>query len=257
MKDKKNMILIIVGIILIIITIIAIYWSNKIEQNKPHIPPKPVIPVKNIAIRVKNYNTFYSIQNTINSNYDDITKSYLVKEIYFKKSNENKKIFYYINGYLVTNSIDGINNSMEIENYLLIVENNNYELILLENNIDNLEKYANEYKKDNYIVNYKGLMQNITTNISEVLTTYIAYFQLLTVYKPNEAYNMLTSETKAKYNNYDDFYNNRHDIYNKISTNIFSYRVDKENNKNYEIIDVKQRRIKIYENNIMDFKISY
>jgi len=77
-------------------------------------------------------------------------------------------------------------------------------------------------------------------------------------FDPELAYNMLTADTKNKYLNYADFYNQIPDVYNNLSSAIFAYsKKEKEDIIEYYIKDDSQNDIKIIEYDIMNFKISY
>ena len=72
------------------------------------------------------------------------------------------------------------------------------------------------------------------------------------------AYNMLSDTSQANYQNAEELKQNIDIIYNKYSSKIFAYNKEqKENYTIYNIIDFNQNHLKLYEYNIMDYKIDF
>lgn len=207
---------------------------------------------------ITNYNEFFSIQNAINKQ-NDFNTSFVVKEIYISKNNNNK--YYFINGSLFVNDIgEETVDYTESVNYLLIVDNknNNYKIEQLDDDIKNLERYAKNYDILNKDISSGNSLVNSSVNTEQIVTTYIEYFKYMLALDTEQAYEMLTNETKDNYVNYNDFYNQAPDIYNKLTSRLFSYSKKEQDNKIvYSAEDNNRNKIKIYENSIMDFKISY
>ena len=143
--------------------------------------------------------------------------------------------------------------------YILIVDSNNfYELLEVSESIDHLESYAKNYPVKEVNINSHKKMESGTTSIERVISVYIEHFKNMIVVDPLAAFNMLSDNTQKKYVGYSDFYNQSIDVYNKLSSKIFGLNQKKEENVNiYYIDDNNRNKIIIYEEDIMNFKISY
>lgn len=298
MEEHKKKILTLVGVILIFIALIVVILSiifkdEKInEPNKPSSNPNKVI-AKEIE-ELKDENLFFSVQNAINNYYsmlsnkntdyivsildndykreknitsnniynvlksDYETVNYIAKSIYY---NPNSSItYYFINGYLSNLSMmeDDYQYYPNINFLIIVNENNNYYNIMpLDDNID-IENFAKNYDIKNRQITGNTLLSSYTMSEKNKLSVYITEFIDLMVYDNKRAYDMLDEETKNKYNGIDDFKNQLMDIYNYLSTLIFSFSSKEVNGeKVYSIIDDNQNKITIYEKNIMNYKIGF
>lgn len=298
MEEHKKKILTLVGVILIFIALIVVILSiifkdEKInEPNKPSSNPNKVI-AKEIE-ELKDENLFFSAQNAINNYYsmlsnkntdyiisildndykreknitsnniynvlksDYETVNYIAKSIYY---NPNSPItYYFINGYLSNLSMmeDDYQYYPNINFLIIVNENNNYYNIMpLDDNID-IENFAKNYDIKNRQITGNTLLSSYTMSEKNKLSVYITEFIDLMVYDNKRAYDMLDEETKNKYNGIDDFKNQLMDIYNYLSTLIFSFSSKEVNGeKVYSIIDDNQNKITIYEKNIMNYKIGF
>lgn len=258
MKDRKKIILIILAIVFILIIILAIILgmrnnnSNIIDGNNNESMSNNQKTFK----KVDNYKEFFSIQNTLNDN-KKLSTSYVITELYLNQIGNTK--YYFINcssfeSDMFLETINYDNNNY----YLLIANNNYYELIRINEEIIDLMVYAKNYDVKIKNINNGQSLKNGETTEENVISIYLTYFKDLLISNPELAYNMLDDTTKKKYSDYNNFYNNIINIYNKLSAKIFAYNKDANNNKNvYHIEDNNRNKIIIYENNIMDFKISY
>lgn len=294
-KNKKKVITIIVMILVVfgLLTVLLSYLLPQKTVEKPNKNPDSInINVSKKIEILKDQELFFGIQKIINNFYEKIqykeTENILniLSDEYIKEKNINKNnvfsylksdyqivsytpkivyynsnssvTYYFVNGYLMDIPFDE-ENSIYYDNinFLIIVDSsNNYQIMPFESS--NILNYAN-----NYNIQYKEINNNFYFNkniISEEtkLTIYLNEFINLLIYKPDKAYNMLNDETKNKYLSYTDFENQIINIYEKYSTEIFSYASNEKNNKTeYTIIDDNQNTIKITEYNIMDFKIGF
>jgi len=202
----------------------------------------------------KNINT-NNLYNVIKSDYENI--SFIAKEIYY---NPNSSItYYFVNGYLIDMKM--LEEDFYYEgsiNYLIIKnKNNNYVIKPLDNNT-NIESIAKSYVINNKDIDNNYRLSFDTISEESKLTSYITEFMSLLMYDNKRAYQLLDDNTKNKYLGYDDFNSKLVEIYNTLSSKIFSYSSSNKNGKTiYNIIDDKQNNITIYENNIMDYKIAY
>lgn len=257
MDKGKKMILIFLGLLMIILLIIICIFNMKRNDDsiiKDPSNPNPSVTDKNFA-RVNDYDEFYGIQKAVNDNIN-INESFIAEEIY--ANNGNLK-YYFINGIIIENNlVTDTTNYRNSVNYLVIVDSNNfYEIKELESNIEDLQGYANNYDFQNKQINSNKKFKNISITSEDLLKSYLAYFKNLLINDSLKAYDMLSKETKAKYNNLEDFSNKKYDIYNLLSSNIFSYSKQDKNETIYFIEDNNRNKITIHETSIMNFKITY
>jgi len=265
MNNSKNKILIGIVVVLLIVTLIVIYLgtreselnnSNNPDNNNPN--NNNIAEISKSFSKVKNYNEFFSVQNTINDNLE-ITQSYICKEIY--TNNDSTTKYYFVNGSITESLMDDeTTNYEESVNYLLIVKpfNNSYKIIKLNKNIPDLLEYAKNYDIKHQEINSSKRMADGTDSLPTVLKYYLEHFKSMLFFDIKLSYDMLLNETKNKYNGYLDFYNQRQYVYDNISSSIFSYSQKKfDDYTEYYIKDEKQRDIKIIEYGIMNYKISY
>lgn len=208
--------------------------------------------------QVNKYSEFFSVQTAIN-NTNDINTSYIAKEMYVSKSDNNH--FYFIDGSLLVNDIgEETVDYTESVIYLVVIdtETQNYEVTKLVQSINNLESYAKNFKVSNKEIKNNKKFKMTTLSTEKLITTYIEYFKYMLVLDTKEAYNMLYTTTKENYVDYNDFYNQVPNIYNKLTSKLFSYSTMKNDGKNkYAVEDDNRNRIVIYEDGVMNFKISY
>lgn len=256
MNNKKKYIIGILMLIFVFITIIVIC----LNMNKEPVTPEP--PIENPQItkrfeRVKDYEEFFNIQSTLNDFGNvDISSTYTIKELFVKSINN---IHYYFINACKFSEMDYVKN----EYYILILDKStkSYELSKINENITNLEDYAKNY--DVIELNIKSSKKLISNNFSteNLLVIYMEYFKQLLIYDPIIAYNLLTDSAKSNYFGYEDFNAKKFDIYNNLSSQIFSFyeaeQKDSEWQKIYYFEDNNRNKVTIYEEDIMNFKISY
>lgn len=288
----RNKVLIIIGVIIGIISILAIILSffvkkDKTPDDKPPIDEPTLILKKDIE-RLNDEDTFFTIQNILNEYYELVTSNSsklnnIVDPDYLKNNtlsslNPNnfkvvnftpEKIYYNpgssITYYFITGSVEDLDMLLDestfyknINNLLIVDERTNkYVIRPISNNI-NIEDYAK-----NYNILEKEITSDYTFNKTTIkeenkLTLYLNNYKSLLISDPEKAYSILTDAAKGKYDDYNDFYSNIESIYERLSTKIFGIS-KKENGKQniYNIIDDNQNNIIIYENNIMDYKIYF
>jgi len=253
-KDKK-WILGIMLLVFLLIIILALFLSKREQpvENPTSGNNEPIINNQNIFKKIDDYNTFFSIQSTINSDSSiDINTSYIVNEIYVNND------YYFIHCDLIEGS-----NYYKDEYLLLKLDSNsnNYELTKIDENVVDLEKYAKNYNVQPIsIINNNNKYMSVQTSILNVLTTYVNYFKKMLLYDVDKAYNMLSDDTKAKYVDINDFKVKHMEIYSNLSSKIFSLNINEEQDnktKTYYFEDDNRNKITIYEDSIMNFKISY
>ncbi len=204
---------------------------------------------------LKNGINIDNVLNIIYSNYEDV--SFLIKKIYFL---EGETItYYFINGYLLNQYI--YNEEVKYYgdvNYMIIVNSNkSYRIYPLTDS--NFNDFVNNFVfRDNLSINSNFSLKFNEISEKNKLVTYINQYKLLMYVDVDYAYSLLTDNAKNNYLSISDYENNIDNIYNKLSSVIFSF--SKDNNDEfvlYNIIDNNNNKIKIYEYNTMDYKIDY
>ena len=178
--------------------------------------------------------------------------SYSAKSM-FKKTLDDTT-YYFVNGYIIINNENAAyyNNI----NYLVTVNGNTYNLYPLEanSNIDSFDKFdVNGITADN------GMFLN-SLNYTEKnkLISYIAEFVNLMNVDVNYAYELLSETEKSKYYSVNDFYNNYLDKYSDLSIMVSYYnKSESGGNTIYDITNEDNVKIKITEQNVMNYKIEF
>ena len=292
---KNNQKIIIIGIVglLILTSFLAVYFS--LNMSEPKNPSKEPNISKEIT-RLKDTNTFFSLQNAINYFYDlreqnktnellellnkeyinnhNITEnnvleninldnesvSFNIEEVYY---NANSDItYYFLKGYIVGESFLDAATYNDNKYFLVIVDiDNNYVVMPIEN-INNLETYAKNYNIENLEINNNSEFKMLKLDDKNKVFNYINKFTDLLYLDSNKAYNMLDNNTKGIYTSIDDFINNKNNIYQKLKVK-FNY-VEKEENENNIIYSLQTKdnegntiSINIIEYFPYDYKIGF
>ncbi len=220
------------------------YYHNIHLGNK-----KEIYNVLEDGYKKDNNLTEDNVLNYIKADYSDST--YIIKEIYY---NPNSRVTYYFtNGYLYNNSEDDESSYYDSVKFIVIIKNNHYVIKPLDNSVNYLN-YVNNCVIEDININNSNILLNNTINEQNKLILYLNEFLNLLIYNPERAYNMLDANTLKKYTDYNNFYSERNNIFNKLSTNILSYN---KSDNIYRIKDFKQNDIVITEERILDYKIGY
>ena len=183
--------------------------------------------------------------------------NYMAEEIYY---NPNSSVtYYFINGSLNRNSIMGDEYQFtKGVSFLIIVDEYNDEYVLKPIETTDLFAYAEGYDMVERELESKHTFSALDIPVKNKLSTYLGIFVNFLIYNPQEAYSLLTDDTKNNYQNYDDFKNKASMLYQSFSSKVFSYSEEKsEEYTIYKIIDDQQNKFVIYESGIMNYKISY
>ena len=263
------------------------------DPDKPTLPEEPSLELNKEIAKLDDDSIFFTIQNIINDYYNLIftgdtsallqvldpkyiqeyhitsdniysiirndynMPSYVVSDIYYNP--DSSFTYYFINGYLMDIPLVGTDYDFyDSISYLIIVDESTKQYVLRPISTMNIEEYANNY--DIEVKKFTSDNSFKITTISEdsKLTTYLSEFVNLLVYFPDEAYQLLSDEKQKEYTNYDHFVSQVVEIYDKLSTRVFSYGSKKSDGiKIYEVIDDNQNKIIIYEYGINDFRITY
>ena len=299
MENKaQRKVLIIVGIILVVIAILAYILSLFVSDDHIDEPTDPGIDNPSEVIRdeivlLDDESVFFSIQNVINQYYNYIFEentrelfllldpeyideysitsyniysvigndygiaSYVAKNIYY---NPNSAVtYYFVNGYLTSNSIMGDEYQyVDDVSFLIIVDEATHRYVLRPIEVSDLCNYAENYHIVDRNIEEGNRFQVSTYSLESKLTTYLSEFINLLINHPEEAYRLLDDDTKLSYQSYQDFESHIVDIYNMLSSRIFSYSSREEDGVVvYDIIDNKQNEITIYEYSLMNYQISF
>ena len=277
-KNKFALILIVIMVLAILICLVLLEnkdGSNDNGEDKSIKVDKDVEIIGDKFKILNNQNIFFSIQNSINEYYENITDvnyvskimiseyepvtynvydSYIIKKAYYL--NLDNKSIYLVCGNLSANSFAD-EESANRDNVCYFVLTKNNTIRLKELDIVNMESYLSTlYYKGSIHVD-DGIKYSITNTTDESkLSYYLAYFINLLLYNPEEAYTYLDDNMLKYYNSYEVFNEYIYNIYDKLSSVIFSYAEESNTNKKvYRVTDNNQNNIIITENNIMDFKI--
>ena len=250
--SKKTIILASItgALLLLIIILLLIKPNKKIPLNK-----------------LKDDTLFFEINSLINDKLkstNNETYSYMTTDIYYKET--EKIIVYFTKGYVLHYEPD-LTFSDNVY-YLLKNKGASYEVTILDN-VTDLKEYANNYEITDDIISSPLIPTTIYMKDYKEkykLSYYISIFLTELNNKPSEAFNRLTEEQKQKYQDINDFQNNKTYIIKTLSADISSYKKEEKNNKNIYTITITTtstdntityNTITIYENSTMDFTIDY
>ncbi len=302
-KNKQKIILIGIVVILLLTSAFAIFLSLQSSNDNPPIDSNEGnIPSLNKEIvRLTNESLFFGVQDAVNSYYralvnnnnlevyylledeykennglttanaatrlNEFTNSptFIAEEIYYNPN--SKTTYFFASGY--TKDIPIMEGEVKYYakiNFLVIKdENNKYVIRPLDNNL-NIESYAESYNIKEVLARNDTSFKTSELENKYKVTYYINTFQDLLYLDPKKAYNLLDSEKKEFFTNYqsEDGYNEtlfleyRDTIavsltknYNTLDTSI------KNGEKIYHETDADGDSITIREKAIMDFQIGF
>ena len=282
--NKKNMSIVIsIIIILLIFAAILILKNINDNQSKPNNFDHDVVDNENIKLSVLNDDSdYFNVQNIINTYYmkltnrkianvydmldfdyiqkNNITKdnlttkidnnhgdvSFTAKKIYYL--NKNNRHYYFVNGYIIEQYVDGSFDYNKNINFFVTVDHNLFSIYPLNNS--NYNDFVNSYNFEE-----KALFSRYNTikvDTSKKLSTYIANFLYLLNINSQDAYDYLDDDAKRKYKTPNDMKIGA----KKLTSVVFSYEYD-ELSSSYKVLDNKLNEIIIKENGIMNYKISF
>ncbi len=201
--------------------------------------------------------TSNTIHGFVKTGYQDI--SYYSKLMYVKSSGN---IFYYfVEGEeQLYNFIEERLTEEEKIAYLVIVDKNNDTFSITPLKTLSFFEYAKNYiVSSNKQVKANAYNSYFKDSIDDeiICSYYINYFKTLLYLNSEKAYNMLESNYKASFEDYEDFVNNLQKIYDRLNPRLLNYSVKGENGKRvYSIINNNNIRIEMTESSILNFKIS-
>ena len=232
--------------------LINAYYFEMTSNNKTallNIMDPSYIVTKNI--------TENNISNFIVTGYEDIT--FVSKVIYAK--GQNNIMYYFVNGEeQLYNFADEELFEKENINYLVTIDINNGAYSITPLTGSSLFDYAQSYKmlssKKIELNNYNEYKAS-TYSDQTISVYYLNYFRIMLYLNTEKAYNMLSSEYKNSFNDYEDFVNHLESIYELLNSNILSYAVKGENgSRYYSIISNNEQRIDFNETAIMNFAVT-
>ena len=295
--QKKVLIIVGIILIVIALAAYALSLFIKDDSSdNPSVNPEPNNPVDTFQekiARLEDESLFFGVQKVINDYYNSIfeedTKTllsildpvyiednqiigsniyriigsdygitnYIAKEVYY---NPNSSVtYYFVSGDLTSNSIMGDEYQfLEDVSFLIIVDESNRNYILKPIDTSDLSSYAEDYHLVEREIESGAIFTEVQITEENKLSNYLAIFINFLMDNPEEAYHLLDDETKNNYSSYNDFLAQVVDLYQRLSSKIFSYSsVEEDDMVVYEVVDDNQNRITIYEYHIMDFQISY
>lgn len=183
--------------------------------------------------------------------------SYVAKEIYYNP--DSSVTYYFVRGDLSSNSIMGDEYEfLEDVCFLVVVDESNHNYVLSPIEVSDLFSYIENYNMTERELNSGFSFSEVSISVQNKLSTYLALFINYLIDHPEEAYNLLDDDTKDHYQSYSNFLNQVFELYQGLSSKVFSYSSREEDDRLvYEVVDDHQNRITIYEYHIMDFQISY
>lgn len=297
-KAQRKVLIIIAIILTIIAisAYVLSLFIGKDSPDTPSVEPQPNEPTdifRDEIVRLEDESIFFGVQKVINDYYNSIFEgdtrtllsildpvyieehqilanniyaiigsdygitNYVAKEVYYNP--DSSVTYYFVSGNLTSNSIMGDEYQfLEDVSFLIIVDESNRNYVLRPINASDLSNYAENYNMVERDLESGAIFTEIEITEVNKLSNYLAIFINFLIDNPEEAYKILYEDTKINYQNYNDFANQVVDLYQKLSSKIFSYSSREDNNCIiYEVVDDKQNRITIYEYHIMDFQISY
>ena len=295
MEKAKKKILIIIGIILIVIAVLAYILSlnNDFEEDVPINPNNPDIEddvFRDDIALLEDEAVYFGVQKIINDYYnaifneetskilemlDPIYKeenmiqannlysfiqnvgiaNYLAYEIYY---NPNSSVtYYFVDGSLSGNSVMGDDYTFFLDVQFVIIVDNDYHYVLKPIKTDNIFSFAQDYEMTERKLDSDLTFEGVSVSVQSKLSNYMAIFVNFLIDNPSEAYKLLSSSFKKHYGSEKKFIDESFQLYEKISSKIFSYSSESSGEENiYTIIDDKQNKWIIHENRVMDFDIS-
>ena len=197
--------------------------------------------------------TASNIYNYINHNYANA--AYTPKEIYY---NPNSDItYYFIDGYVLNYTV-GSAALIPHTKFLVIVDESTNRYVIRPIMTNDLENYIGSYNiKVRELTSGNALVTRAISE-KEKITTYLSEFINLLINVPEEAYELLTDSKKTEYGSEVDFESQVPNIYESLSSVIFSYASNEEKDRTvYSVKDNNQNSITIYEYGIMNYQISF
>lgn len=297
-NKAQRKVLMIIAILILIISILAYVLSLFVGDDNPDDPldpgsDNPSEVVRDEIVLLEDESVFFSVQNVINQYYNYIFEentselfllldpeyldeygitsnniysvigndygitSYMANNIYYNP--DSSVTYYFVTGYLTSNSIMGDEyRYTDSVSFLVIVDETTSYYVLRPIETSDLRNYAENYHIVDRNIEEGNRFQVSTYSLENKLTTYLSEFINFLINNPEEAYQLLDDDTKLSYQSYQDFESHIVDIYNMLSSRIFSYSSREEDGVVvYDIIDNKQNEITIYEYSLMNYQISF
>ena len=297
-NKAQRKVLMIIAILILIIAILAYILSLFVSDDHIDEPTDPGIDNPSEVVRdeialLEDESVFFSVQNVINQYYNYIFEentselfllldpeyldeygitsnniysvigndygitSYMANNIYYNP--DSSVTYYFVTGYLTSNSIMGDEYQyVDDVSFLIIVDEATHRYVLRPIEVSDLRNYAENYHIVDRNIEEGNRFQVSTYSLESKLTTYLSEFINLLINNPEEAYQLLDDNKKKEYQSYQDFESHIVDIYNMLSSRIFSYSSREEDGVTlYDIIDNKQNEITIYEYSLMNYQISF
>lgn len=239
---------------------------------------------------VKDYTTFFSVTREVNNYINSISRSdksdiinlldsryvdnnsidILLDTVNYSPLTElsannikyvmfNKNYLYLVKGKIVENDFDY--SKVIDENYIVIVlhdvMNNSYSIYPVDN--DNYKKIVNSIKKINIDSNSsnKMIVSNSLSDV-DVCKLYFSDYISKIFNNPEEAYKLLSSDTKKRFTSYAEFSNYIDNNIEKFTSISKLCRADKlDDNRIYRVIDENNNSYTFNETGVMNYQVNF
>ncbi len=218
--------------------------------------------IRNAAIdkskvqKLNDLNTYLTIEEVINSsNSDELTETeYVIKDAYYLK--DGLVYAYFLNGYSITTNFGSEPEYNDNINYIFKIDGITYMYEPIETS--DVYEYAKEYNTENIAFESENILPSSEYTEKNKLEFQISRFLDLISANKDEAYNMLSDNEKETFASPEDLYSQKDSLLNIVSPNVKEFSVEKKRKKNiYDITDINDTNIKIYETDIMNYTIEF
>ena len=242
MKDKKLIVPILFGVLLVIYLILNSITNKVVEDSR----------VKELT----NEEVYFTIENTINSdNADELSEAnYTIKKGYY--ITHGLYDVYFLNGYTIENNIAEKFIYNDNINYIFILKGLTYKFERI--NTNDVYEYAKNFNVEDISLTTDSILPSLNFTEKIKLESYIARFTNLLLTDRKEAFDFLSDDEKERYSNETNLINQKDSILNKLSPAIDTYSKEEGKKYNtYHITDYLNNKITIIEYSVTDYKIDF
>ncbi len=207
--------------------------------------------VSNNGINGTNISSFFK------TNYHSMT--YYSKMMYVKSNDQIA--YYFVSG--EEQLYDMVDERLyEVENvfYLVTIDKVNDAYSIMPIKTTSFFDYAKNYEpsgKKKVTSNAYNTYFSDNYNDERITNYYLNYFKTILFLNSEKAYNMLESDYKATFEDYEDFNKHLTEIYDKLNSKLMRFAVKGEDGKRvYSAVGENQSRYDMTETSIMNFKIT-
>lgn len=230
------------------------YYVNDIYQKLDSSDYDGILDVLDPDYKTLNKVDKSNIKELITQN---IEVAYITHNVYIK--GKDNIVYYFIDGEEQYTDYmgDGAYSIKDDVYYMIVLDEETKSYSIRPLKVDNLFNYAQGFSlNNNKKVKSTEKFYNKPISDETISLTYLNYFKSLLIIYPEKAYNMLDDNSRSKYNGYEDFKNQIHELAEGIPSSILNYSAKGDNGKRYySVICTNSKVIDFKENGIMDFKV--